>query len=210
MSLRWTLSLFLLLSFSRPIVNPLQPLTHPLETHYAELDPCWEVFGCTRWSASPVAFDQIWLIDEHPKQGCGAGPNIFSSDALALILTLSVFSFFPSPIWNVSTLTQTWAVFNMNPVEVSRMSWPSLNLLMSHPRIVILRLLPSRSLYLPLFVPLFGCTFICWVTDQVQWSVLRTCHELEQKPISAALQSHKLPIPPEVTVASEELCYWLQ
>ncbi|KAI9530964.1 hypothetical protein NQZ68_000455 [Dissostichus eleginoides] len=38
----------------------------------------------------------------------------------------------------------------------------------------------------------------------------RTCHELEQKPISAALQSHMLPIPPEVTVAPGELCYWLQ
>lgn len=30
-------SLFLLLSFSLPIVNPLQPLAHPLEAQYAEL-----------------------------------------------------------------------------------------------------------------------------------------------------------------------------
>lgn len=31
----------------------------------------------------------------------------------------------------------------------------------SHPCMVILWWLPSRSLDLPLFVPLFGCTFIC-------------------------------------------------
>lgn len=35
-----------------------------------------------------MAYDQIWLIDEHPKEGYGAGPNIFSSDALALDLLL--------------------------------------------------------------------------------------------------------------------------
>lgn len=41
-----------------------------------------------------MVFNQILIIDEHPKDGCGAGPNIFSSDALALILSLCVFFFF--------------------------------------------------------------------------------------------------------------------
>lgn len=63
-----------------------------------------------------------WLIDEHPKQGCGAGPNIFSSDALALDRTLSAFSLLPFPIWNINTVAQT--VFNMKSVRVSRGSWP--------------------------------------------------------------------------------------
>lgn len=44
-----------------------------------------------------MVFNQILIIDEHPKDGCGAGPNIFSSDALALILSLC-FLFLPSPI----------------------------------------------------------------------------------------------------------------
>lgn len=43
-----------------------------------------------------MAFDQILLIDEHPKKGCGTGPNIFSSDVVALDLSLSVFLSLPS------------------------------------------------------------------------------------------------------------------
>lgn len=44
--------------------------------------------------------------------------------------SLSLFSL-SSPIWNINTLTQTRAVFNMNFVEVSRRSWPSVNFLMA-------------------------------------------------------------------------------
>lgn len=44
-----------------------------------------------------MVFDKILLIDEHPKDGCGAEPNMFSSDALALDLSLC-FLILPSPI----------------------------------------------------------------------------------------------------------------
>lgn len=37
-----------------------------------------------------MIFDQILLIDQRPKDGCGLGPDIFSSDALALERSLCV------------------------------------------------------------------------------------------------------------------------
>lgn len=83
-SFRWTLTFTLAVLSHAPL--PPQPLTHPLETNYVELAPYYEVKsvgGCTHCSASAMAFDQTSLIDEHQKLGCGAWPNIFSSDALA-------------------------------------------------------------------------------------------------------------------------------
>lgn len=52
-----------------------------------------------------MAFDQIWLIDKYPNHGCGSGPNMFSSDALALTLTLSVFLFFLLPLETLGSKT---------------------------------------------------------------------------------------------------------
>lgn len=52
-----------------------------------------------------MAFDQIWLIDNYPNHGCGSGPNMFSSDALALTLTLSVFLFFLLPLETLGSET---------------------------------------------------------------------------------------------------------
>lgn len=106
-----------------------------------------------------MARDQIGLIDEHPKEGCGAGPNIFSSDALALDLTPSVFSLFPFPICNINTVAQT--VQHELCTSIQKVMTLQTFHGVCHPCIFNLRLLPSHSLYLPLFVPLFGCTFIC-------------------------------------------------
>lgn len=121
----FSITLFLL-----TLVNLLQPLTHPPEAHYAELAPCYEVesvgvhmlehFTSGIWSN----LANWWTS----KQGCDEGPNIFSSDAFAV--TLSVFFLSPSPVWNISTLTQIWAFFNMNFVDVSRRSWPCVNVFM--------------------------------------------------------------------------------
>lgn len=65
---------------------------------------------------------------------------------------------------------------------------------------------PSGS---PLCAPLLGapvgCTFSYPVTDQVHWSVQRTCHGFEREPVSVLLQSQKLPTFPEVMVASGKL-----
>lgn len=49
--------------------------------------------GRTQCCASLLEFDHICLTDEHPNQGYGAGPNIFSSDAVILSLFLSVLLF---------------------------------------------------------------------------------------------------------------------
>lgn len=97
MILRWTVyySLFLLLSFSLPVVYPPKPLTQPPRAPLCRMSPVLfrgDVSGYTHWSTSLVAFDQIFLIDKHPREGYGTGPNIFTSDALAL--ELSVFFFF--------------------------------------------------------------------------------------------------------------------
>ncbi len=53
-----------------------------------------------------MAFDQIWLIDEHPKQGCGAGPNIFSSDAWHW-LSLCLVSLCLLPLFGTLAFIQT-------------------------------------------------------------------------------------------------------
>lgn len=119
--------------------------------------------------------------------------------ALCASLCLSL----PSPTWKINTPTSITKCIQeeiciIQWFQVSTRSWPSVNLFMARLTRVLLfyGCFPLGLCYWPLFVALFGCPFSCWMTDQVQWSVQRTCRGLELKPISAVLQSQKLPIPP--------------
>lgn len=155
-SLRWTVfySLFLLLSFSCPVVNPPQPLTHPLEAHYAELSPRCEVksvrvhtlehFTCGTWSKLAnwwASKTGMWCGAKHIFIRCpGTGSH-------------SLCFLFPSSILNISSRSQTWAVFNVNFEEVPRRSWPLVNFFMVGPSHVLLfhgcfPLCPSLWLYI--------------------------------------------------------------
>lgn len=123
MSFRWTLSIILYFYFSHAIVTPPHMHTHNLLTSprgpLCRISPVFSSrVGVNMLERLTCGMGSNWLIDEHPKQGCGAGPNIFSSDALALDRTLSAFSLLPFPIWNINTVAQT--VFNMKSVRVSR------------------------------------------------------------------------------------------
>ena len=205
MSLRLTLSIILFFCCSLSLTQLLTPcsLTHR-RTHtanYAELALCCRVRG------SHTGALHMWRLIEFDWWASETGmwswtrPNN-PLEALTLGLTLC-----PPPVWNSSTIAQPLPVFNKGFVAAQKVMTSCEPIhSVSQPCLVILRLLPSSSLYSPLFVPLGGCTFICWVTDQVQRSVQRTCHEFEQKPMSAALQSHELPSLPEVTVAPGQLC----
>lgn len=197
--LRWTVSL--------PVVYPPKPLTQAPRGPLCRMSPVLfsgDVSGYTHWSTSLVAFDQFFLIDKHPREGYGAGPNIFTSDALAL--ELSVFFFFRPLLEKLAPKHEPCSRRTLwKDPEGYDVLWTFLWCF--SPVLLFYGCFLVRLYYLLFFFPLFGCIFSCWMTDQVQWTVQRTCHGLELKPISAVLQSLKLPIPPEVTVASGEQCY---
>lgn len=72
------------------------------------------VSGYTCWSTSPVAFDQIWLIDEHPNRDVMKGQTYFHQMPLQ---SLSLFSFCLLPLfgtlapWPKYELSSTWTLW---------------------------------------------------------------------------------------------------
>lgn len=190
---------FLLLSFSRPIINPApQPHTHtyPLESHYAKLASWFEAgnvgvhtlerFTCGVWSNLANWWaSKTWTWCR--------GPNIFSSDALALRL---------SPSLSVAFLYSQ----HSNEPQAKVTTFCELHGV-SHPSIVILLLLPRTSLYLPPLCPSLWLNI--YVLSHWSWSAERS-EDVSWAWTEASISStSKTPTPPplEVSVASGDAVF---